>query len=119
MANLAMAIPEMMSGAPEDAAGAEDSIVTEKTFVEFSNQYLSLNKKIIDNKTIYVAESLTEKKIVPNFLINKDEVVNDLSILLDGLKLVGDFMDKNILKPNNLNFPISRNQFINSLKQLS
>ena len=50
MANLAMAIPEMMSGAPEDAAGAEDSIVTEKTFVEFSNQYLSLNKKIIDNK---------------------------------------------------------------------
>ena len=78
-----------------------------------------VNKKIIDNKTIYVAESLTEKKIVPNFLINKDEVVNDLSILLDGLKLVGDFMDKNILKPNNLNFPISRNQFINSLKQLS
>ena len=77
-----------------------------------------VNKKIIDNKTIYVAESLTEKKIVPNFLINKDEVVNDLSILLDGLKLVGDFMDKNILKPNNLNFPISRNQFVNSLKQL-
>jgi len=28
-------------------------------------------------------------------------------------------MDKIILKPNNLNFPISRNQFINSLKQLN
>jgi DNA repair protein RecO (recombination protein O) len=30
--------------------------------------------------------------------------------------LVGDFMDKTILKPNNVNYPLSRNQFINSLK---
>ena len=72
-----------------------------------------------NNKTLYVAESLTEKKIVPNFLINKNDIVNDINILLEGLKLVGDFMDKNILKPNNLNFPISRNQFVNSLKQLN
>ena len=57
-----------------------------------------------------------KKKIVPNFLIDKDIKVNDLTTLLDGLKLVGDFMDKSILKPNNINFPISRNQFINSLK---
>lgn len=45
-----MAIPEMMSGAPENAAGADDGIVTEKTFVKFSTEYLRLNKKIIDNK---------------------------------------------------------------------
>ena len=50
MADLAMAIPEMMSGAPENAAGADDGIVTEKTFVKFSTEYLRLNKKIIDNK---------------------------------------------------------------------
>ena len=74
------------------------------------------NKKIIDSKTLYVAESSTEKKIIPNFLIEKNELVNDLGTLLDGLKLVGDFMDKTVLKPNNINFPISRNQFINSLK---
>jgi DNA repair protein RecO (recombination protein O) len=75
-----------------------------------------VNKEIIDNKTIYVAKSATEKKIVPNFLIDNDENLNNSKDLLNGLKLVGDFMDKTILKPNNVNYPLSRNQFINSLK---
>ena len=75
-----------------------------------------VNKKIVDNKTFYVAESSTEKKIVPNFLIDQTEPVNDLKTLLTGLKLIGDYLDKTILKPNNINFPISRSQFINSLK---
>ena len=78
-----------------------------------------VNKKIINDKILYIATSSTEKKIVPNFLINKKDPVKDLNTLLDGLKLVGDFMDKTILKPNNMNFPINRNQFINSLKQLN
>ena len=73
-------------------------------------------KKIVDNKTQYVVENSREKKIVPNFLVDKSENVNDLDTLLSGLKLVGDYMDKTILKPNNINFPISRSQFVNSLK---
>ena len=56
------------------------------------------------------------KKIVPNFLIDKEQNTNDLKTLLSGLKLVGDYLDKTILKPNNLTHPISRMQFINSLK---
>ena len=78
-----------------------------------------VNKKVINNKILYIASSSTEKKIVPNFLINKKDPVNDLNTLLDGLKLVGDFMNKTILRPNNMSFPINRNQFINSLKQLN
>ena len=78
-----------------------------------------VNKKIVDNKILYVAKSNNEKKIVPNFLIDQDVDVNDINILLDGLKLVGDYMDRTILKPNNLNFPISRNQFVKSLKGLN
>ena len=77
-----------------------------------------VNKEIINNKILYFAESSTEKKIVPNFLIDKDYPVNDMSTLLTGLNLVGDFLEKNILKPNNLNSPASRLQFINSLKYL-
>ena len=73
-------------------------------------------KKVIDNKTLYVVESSREKKIVPNFLVDQSETVRDLKVLLNGLKLVGDYMDKTILKPNNIIFPSSRNQFINSLK---
>ena len=75
-----------------------------------------VNKKLIDGKILYTVESSTEKKIVPNFLIDKNNDLIDTKELLDGLKLVGDFLDKTILKPNNINFPISRNQFINSLK---
>tara|TARA_Y100000389_G_C17459906_1_gene520902 strand:- start:984 stop:1664 length:681 start_codon:yes stop_codon:yes gene_type:complete len=75
-----------------------------------------VTKKIIDNKILYLAESSTEKRIIPNFLINKKEPVDDIKTLLSGLKLLGDYIDKTILKPNNINFPISRNQFVNSLK---
>ena len=75
-----------------------------------------VNKKFIDDKILYVVESSTEKKVVPNFLVERDDSIHDLKSLLNGLKLVGDYMDKTILKPNNLNYPISRNQFVNSLK---
>ena len=75
-----------------------------------------VDKQVVNKKLQYISKSLTEKKIVPNFLIEKNFPENDLKNLLDGLKLVGDYLDKTILKPNNINFPVSRNQFINSLK---
>ena len=75
-----------------------------------------VEKDIIENEIIYYASSTTEKKYVPSFLIEKDLEVNDIKTLLNGLKLVGDYLDKTILKPNNLNFPNSRLLFINSFK---
>ena len=75
-----------------------------------------VEKNLEGNKTVYFATSYTEKKYVPNFLIEKDLEVTDVDILLSGLKLVGDYLDKTILKPNNLNYPNSRVIFLNSLK---
>ena len=75
-----------------------------------------VEKNLEDNKTVYFATSYTEKKYVPNFLIEKDLEVTDINILLSGLKLVGDYLDKTILKPNNLNYPNSRQIFLNSFK---
>ena len=75
-----------------------------------------VEKDTIENKTVYYASSSTEKKYVPNFLIDKEIEETDLKTLLNGLKLVGDYLDKTILKPNNLNYPNSRLLFINSLK---
>ena len=75
-----------------------------------------VEKDVVENKTIYYVKSSKEKKFVPNFLIEKDLEINDKKNLLNGLKLVGDFLDKTILKPNNLNYPNSRLLFINSLK---
>jgi DNA repair protein RecO (recombination protein O) len=75
-----------------------------------------VEKDIIENKTFYYASSSNEKKYVPNFLIEKNLEVDDIKTLLNGLKLVSDYLDKTILKPNNLNYPSSRLNFINSFK---
>ena len=75
-----------------------------------------VEKDIKDNQTFYYVSSSKEKKFVPNFLIEKNLEVDDLEILLSGLKLVNDYLDKTILKPNNINYPNNRLLFLNSLK---
>ena len=75
-----------------------------------------VDEKIIDNKKQYISKSSTEKRIIPNFLIEKNNSNEDMNSLLTGLKLLSDYLEKSILKPNNLNQPLSRMQFINSLK---
>ncbi len=75
-----------------------------------------VDEKIIDNKKQYISKSSTEKRIIPNFLIEKNSSNEDMNSLLTGLKILSDYLEKSILKPNNLNQPISRMQFINSLK---
>ena len=75
-----------------------------------------VDKKIDGNRLQYISKSPTEKKIIPNFLIDKNKDNEEISDLLAGLKVLGDYLDKTILKPNNLNQPISRMQFINTLK---
>jgi len=74
-------------------------------------------KDSLNNEIIYKVKSSNQTKLIPNFLIDKNKKENiDNKTLLAGLKLVGDFLEKSILGPNNLNYPISRLQFINSLK---
>jgi DNA repair protein RecO (recombination protein O) len=73
-------------------------------------------EEIINNKKKYYVKSNNEKKIVPNFLIEENFKEIDTKVLLKGLKLVGDFLDKSILKPNNINYPNSRLLFVNLLK---
>ena len=75
-----------------------------------------VDKKVIDSNIRYFVKSSSEKKIIPNFLVNRNRNHEDLKDLLDGLKLIGDYLEKTILKPNNLNPPITRFNFINSLK---
>ena len=75
-----------------------------------------VEKEIVDKKVNYFVRSSTEKKIIPNFLIDKNYENVDLKILLNGLKLVTDYLEKSILKPNNLNLPISRTHFVSLLK---
>ena len=75
-----------------------------------------VDKKMVENQLIYFSKSVTDKKIVPKFLIDKTSDTENISSLLDGLKIIGDYLDKTILKPNNLNHPLNRSRFINTLR---
>ena len=75
-----------------------------------------VEKSLEDNKVVYYVSSSNSKKYVPNFLIDKNLEVDDLDTLLKGLKLVSDYLEKTILKPNNIIYPNSRILFINTLK---
>jgi len=75
-----------------------------------------VDKEVVNNKIKYYVKSNTEKKFVPSFLIdiNQEDLNND--DLLKGLKLVGDYLEKSILIPNNISFPTARIDFVNTLK---
>ena len=75
-----------------------------------------VDKEVVGDKLQYISKSNTNKKIIPNFLIEKNEEPVDLPNLKKGLSLIGDYLEKTILRPNNLSQPISRLNFINSLK---
>ena len=75
-----------------------------------------VDKKMVENQLIYFSKSVTDKKIVPNFLLDKTSDTESISSLLDGLKIIGDYLDKTIFKPNNLNHPLNRSRFINTLR---
>ena len=68
------------------------------------------------NKKYFVESS---KKNIPNFLIDKNYEIYDYAELLDGFKIVGDYLEKTILKTIGVNFPSSRSNLYASIKSLS
>ncbi len=70
--------------------------------------------KNINGASKYVVDS--SQKIIPNFLIDKKIIPENIKEINSGYSIVGDFLDKTIIKPNNKSFPSSRNDFTNLLK---
>ena len=95
-------------------------IIWELELLKLSGYDLNLSKivkkTIENNKSKYFVESQTEKKIVPNFLVENKNEVADKNDLIRGIQIVTSYLDKNILQPNNLNHPLQRVDFINTLK---
>tara|TARA_Y100000590_G_scaffold453938_1_gene599877 strand:+ start:374 stop:1054 length:681 start_codon:yes stop_codon:yes gene_type:complete len=98
----------------------KEYIFWELKLLELVGYNLELDKivqfEIINNKKKYFVKSSTEKKYVPNFLIEKKLENLDKISLSKGLKLVGDFLEKNVLIPNNISYPIARIEFTNLFK---
>ena len=76
-----------------------------------------VKEEIIDDKKLYFVSSNDEKKYIPNFLVEKNNEVVDFNQMFTGLKLISDYLDKSILRPNNISHPKSRIEFLNAIKE--
>ena len=86
--------------------------IEEQEYINLKNEVSSVTTDIIDivdGDEKFIVESTN--KIIPSFLINNDVYPNNKKDITLGFNLVGDFLDKTILRPNNINFPISRTEF--------
>ena len=81
--------------------------------IDFKNYVKNI---IVDGDEKFIVESTN--KIIPNFLINNNINPNNEKDIINGFKIVGEFLDKSILKPNSINFPLSRLELGNLIKQI-
>ncbi len=72
------------------------------------NDYVDI--KNLKNDHHYI-ETLDGSKKVPIFLLNNSIDQINYDELKDGLKIVGDFLNKSVFIPNNINYPLSRTEF--------
>ena len=79
--------------------------------IDFKNYVKNV---MIDGEEKFIVE--TTNKIIPNFLINNDIYSNTEKDIVNGFNIVGDFLEKTILKPNNITFPFSRIELSNLIK---
>ena len=106
----------------ESKSWVKEYILWELKFLKLIGYDLEIKNlvshEIKNSKNQYYVKSKNEKKLVPNFLVDKDNEKINKDDLLQGLKLVSDYMEKSILKPNNINYPNARLNFFNNLKNL-
>ena len=76
-----------------------------------------VKEEIIDNKKLYFVITSNEKKYIPNFLVEKNNEIVDFTQMFNGLKLISDYLEKSILRPNNISHPKSRIEFLNTIKE--
>ena len=75
-----------------------------------------VKEEFIDEKKVYYVSNSIEKKYIPNFLIESNYEDVDFKQIFNGLKLISDYLDKSILRPNNISHPKSRIEFLNIIK---
>ena len=70
-----------------------------------------IDESDINTNKLYVS-TFDGSREIPAFLLKKDNSKINNDELKSGLKIVGDFLNKSVLAPNNINYPLTRNEFI-------
>ncbi len=92
----------------------------ELNLLKLTGYDLNLDKIVTSQKSgseiNYFVENFKEKKFVPAFLVDKTISNLKQGDLIKGYNLISNYIEKNILIPNNLNHPLARLNFISLLK---
>ena len=70
-----------------------------------------------NNKTIYVSKN-DNSRIIPNFLVNNHDSVQNNQEIVNALSITGDFLKKSILNDNDYSLTNSRINFENLIEKL-
>ena len=76
-----------------------------------------VSEEVVDGKKLYFVSNHNDKKYVPNFIVENNNEIDDFKQISNGLKLITDYLDKSILRPNNISHPRPRIDFLNTLKE--
>ena len=76
-----------------------------------------VSEEVVNDDKFYFVLNNSEKKYVPNFLVEKNNEIIDFKQIIAGFKLTSDYLEKSILRPNNISQPKSRIEFLNLIKE--
>ena len=86
--------------------------------IGYEISFLDYAEKVTkNNKTFYVSKN-DNSKIIPNFLVNNNDSVQNNQEIVNALSITGDFLKKSILNDNDYSLPNSRINFENLIEKL-
>ena len=86
--------------------------------IGYEISFLDYAEKVTkNNKTFYVSKN-DNSKIIPNFLVNNHDSVQNNQEIVNALSITGDFLKKSILNDNDYSLPNSRINFENLIEKL-
>ena len=86
--------------------------------IGYEISFLDYAEKVTkNNKTFYVSKN-DNSKIIPNFLVNNHDSVQNNQEIVNALSITGDFLKKSILNDNDYSLPNSRINFENLIDKL-
>ena len=86
--------------------------------IGYEISFLDYSEKVTkNNKTFYVSKN-DNSKIIPNFLVNNHDSVQNNQEIVNALSITGDFLKKSILNDNDYSLPNSRINFENLIEKL-
>ena len=86
--------------------------------IGYEISFLDYAEKVTKNNKIFYVSKNDNSKIIPNFLVNNKDLVQNNEEIVNALSITGDFLKKSILNDNDYSLPNSRINFENLIQKL-